>query len=154
LVCPGGPRTGSSAFGRPVRSPENPSPQPAGPRRPLDALPVFSFVRLVFSLKVLSAIEVYNPKVRADANELALEASESLGLPGVAGSDARTSLDEIGYAATLFKKPVNTQAELVKALLGKDYVPVQMGALPHLRRPGEAKQDEQQRKKKKRRWPR
>jgi hypothetical protein len=76
-------------------------------------------------------------------------------LPGVAGSDARASLDEIGYAATLFKKPVNTQVELVKALLGTDYVPVQMGALPHLRRPGEAKQEEQQRKKKKkRRWPR
>jgi hypothetical protein len=108
----------------------------------------------VKSLKLLSAIEVYNPKVRAGSNELALEASESLGLPGVAGSDARSSLDEIGYAATLFKKPVSTQAELVKALQGKDYVPVQMGTLPHLRRPGEAKQEEQQRKKKKRRWPR
>ncbi len=31
----------------PNASPENPSPQPAGPQRPLDALPVFSFVRLV-----------------------------------------------------------------------------------------------------------
>ena len=30
-----------------MRSPENPSPQPAGPQRPLDALHVFSFVRLV-----------------------------------------------------------------------------------------------------------
>jgi hypothetical protein len=45
----GASRTGSSAFGLPVRSHENPSPQPAGPQRPLDALPVFSFVRLVLS---------------------------------------------------------------------------------------------------------
>lgn len=108
----------------------------------------------VKSLKLLSAVEVYNPKVRAGANELALEAAEALSLPGVAGSDARTSLDEIGYAATLFKKAVGSQAELVKALQGRDYVPVQLGTLPHLRRPGEAKQEEQQRKKKKRRWPR
>jgi hypothetical protein len=39
-----------------VRSPENPSPQPAGPQRPLDALPVFSFVRLVLRL-VLSGLK-------------------------------------------------------------------------------------------------
>lgn len=79
----------------------------------------------VKTLKLLSAIEVYNPKARMGANELALEASESMKLPGVAGSDARTSLDEIGFAATLFKKPVNTQADLVKALLGSDDAPVQ-----------------------------
>ncbi|MDP1923065.1 MAG: PHP domain-containing protein [Myxococcales bacterium] len=123
--------------------------------RPYDKDLGFPANDYVKTLKLLSAVEVYNPKVRMGANELALEASESMKLPGVAGSDARASLDEIGYAATLFKKPVNTQVELVKALLGTDYVPVQMGALPHLRRPGEAKQEEQQRKKKKkRRWPR
>lgn len=107
----------------------------------------------VKSLKLLSAVEVYNPKVRAGANELAIEAAEALKVPGVAGSDARASLDEIGYGATLFMKPVNTQAELVKALAGRDYFPVQMGELPHLQRPGAAKEAELK-KKKKRRWPR
>lgn len=108
----------------------------------------------VKSMKVLSAVEVYNPKVRAGANELAIEAAESLKLPGVAGSDARGSLDELGYGATLFTKPVNSQAELVKALAGRDYYPVQMGELPHLQRPGAAKEAELKKKKKKRRWPR
>lgn len=109
----------------------------------------------VKSLKLLSAVEVYNPKVRPGANELALEAAAALQVPGVAGSDARGSLDELGYAATLFKAPVQTQAELVKALSGRDYYPVQMGELPHLRQPGAAKADELKvRKKKKRRWPR
>lgn len=108
----------------------------------------------VKSMKVLSAVEVYNPKVRAGANELAIEAAEALKLPGVAGSDARGSLDEIGYGATLFTKPVNSQAELVKALAGHDYFPVQMGELPHLQRPGAAKEAELKKKKKKRRWPR
>ena len=109
----------------------------------------------VKSLKLLSAVEVYNPKVRPGANELAIEAATSLGVPGIGGSDARGSLDEIGYAATIFMKPVNTQAELVKALQGKDYYPVQMGELPHLQRPGAAKESElKAKKKKKRRWPR
>ena len=105
--------------------------------------------------KLLSAVEVYNPKVRAGANELALEAAAALQVPGVAGSDARGSLDEIGYAATLFPRAIASQAELVKALAGKDYYPVQMGELPHLQRPGDAKASElKAKKKKKRRWPR
>lgn len=108
----------------------------------------------VKALKLLSAVEVYNPKVRAGANELAIEAAEALKLPGVAGSDARGSLDEIGYGATLFTRPVNSQADLVKALSGRDYFPVQMGELPHLQRPGAAKEAELRKKKKKRRWPR
>ena len=51
-------------------------------------------------------------------------------------------------------KPVNTQADLVKALAGR-HDPVQMGELPHLQRPGDAKTAElKAKKKKKRRWPR
>jgi predicted metal-dependent phosphoesterase TrpH len=108
----------------------------------------------VKTLKLLSAVEVYNPRVRLGANEAALEAAAALGLPGVGGSDARTSLDEVGYAATLFEHPVADQAALVKALAGRAYYPVQMGELPHLRRPGEARAEEARVKKKKRRWPR
>ena len=49
---------------------------------------------------------------------------------------------------------VTSQGELVKALSGRDYYPVQMGELPHLQRPGAAKEAELKKKKKKRRWPR
>jgi predicted metal-dependent phosphoesterase TrpH len=87
--------------------------------------PALDYVK---SLKLLSAVEVYNPKARA----------------------------EIGYGATIFMKPIANQAELVKALLaGRDYFPVQMGELPHLQRPGAAREAElKAKKKKKRRWPR
>ena len=71
---------------------------------------------------------------------------------GVAGSDARTSVDDVGFAATLFKKPVNSQADLVKALQSEIYFPAQMGELASLRRPGDAKAEEAKMKKKKRRW--
>ena len=123
--------------------------------RPYDkefATPALDFVK---TLKVLCAVEVYNPKARAGANELAIEAANALQVPGVAGSDARGSVDEVGYAATLFTRPIATQADFVKALLGRDYFPVQMGELPHLQRPGDARTAElKAKKKKKRRWPR
>ncbi len=120
--------------------------------RPYDksfATPALDYVK---SLKVLSAIEVYNPKVRLGANELALEAAQSMKLQGVAGSDARTGVDEIGYAATLFVKPISTQADLVNALIDGTFYPVQMGELPGLRKPGEARTEEAKQKKKKRKW--
>jgi predicted metal-dependent phosphoesterase TrpH len=90
----------------------------------------------------LSAIEGYNAKVRQLANELAVEAAESLKLPCVGGSDARSSLDEVGRGATLFKHPVKTQRDLVKALEGGECWAVQMGELPKLSRPGEAREAE------------
>lgn len=110
--------------------------------RPYDrefATPAGDFV---LTLQCLSAIEGYNPKVRQGANELAVEAAESLRLPCVAGSDTRTSLDEVGRAATLFKKDIATQADLVQALLAGEYWPVMMGELPKLGRPGEARKEE------------
>ena len=68
-------------------------------------------------------------------------------LAGMAGSDARASLDEIGFAATLFKKPIATQSELVKAILAGEMWAVQMGDIPFLGRPGEAKTAEARQKK-------
>lgn len=103
-------------------------------------------------LKCLSAVEVYNPKVRAGFNEQAVELAQTLKLPGVAGSDARGSLDELGFAATLFKEPVATQEALVQAILQGKFWPVQMGELPRLQRPGEARASDSKAKKKRRRW--
>jgi predicted metal-dependent phosphoesterase TrpH len=124
--------------------------------RPFDrefATPAGDYVK---TLNLLSAVEVYNPKVRVGANELAIEAAALLKLPGVGGSDTRGSLDELGYAATVFKNPVTSQAGLVTALREGAFHAVQMGELPHLRRPGEARAEEAKAKKarKKRRWPR
>lgn len=107
--------------------------------------PAMDYVK---TLKVLSGVEVYNPRVRAGANEMALEAAQLLKVPGTGGSDARDSLDELGYAATLFKKPIASQTELVKAILAGEMWPVQMGELPRLQRPGEAKTAEARSKKK------
>ena len=108
----------------------------------------------VKTLKFLSVVEVYNPKVRTGANEQAIEAAQLLKVSGVSGSDAKGSVDEVGYGATWFHTPVATQAELVKAILAGQMSPVQMGELPHLRRPGEAKVEEAKKKKVRRRWPR
>jgi predicted metal-dependent phosphoesterase TrpH len=95
----------------------------------------------VLGMKLLSAVEAFNPKVRPQANDLALEATETLRLPSVGGSDARASLDEVGLGATFFREPVRSQAELVERLLsGVGYWAVAAGELPRLTRPGEARE--------------
>ncbi|QSQ15524.1 PHP-associated domain-containing protein [Myxococcus landrumensis] len=106
--------------------------------RPFDrdsAHPAMDYVR---SLNVLSAVEGYNARVKQTANDLAVEAAEALKLPCTGGSDARSSLDEVGRGATFFKNPVTTQAQLVAELLKGDFWPVMAGELPRLTRPGEA----------------
>src|SRR5690606_32447679 len=101
-----------------------------------------------WSSDVCSSDLAFNPLVRAQANELALEAAEKLGLPGTAGSDARASLDEVGMGATFFAEPVNSQAELVERLLsGRGFWPVAVGTAPKLGRPGEAREKQRAAKK-------
>jgi hypothetical protein len=97
--------------------------------------PPMDFIR---SLNVLSAVEGYNAKVKQTANDLAVEAAEALKLPCTGGSDARGSLDEVGRGATLFKRAINTQEQLVAELLKGEFWPVMAGELPRLTRPGEA----------------
>jgi len=104
------------------------------------------------TLDLLSGIEGYNPKVRATANDMAVEVAEAMKLPCVAGSDARDSLDEVGRAATLFKSPIKTQQELVTALLaGTDFWAVAVGEIPRLVKPGDREKDSKRGKKGKRR---
>jgi hypothetical protein len=119
--------------------------------RPYDKEFAYPAGDFILSLNCLSAVQTYNPKVRQSLNDLAVEAAESLKLPGIAGSDSRASLDELGRAATLFKNPVSTQAQLVQALLGNEYWPVMMAELPRLSRPGEAREAEKKGGGKKRR---
>jgi predicted metal-dependent phosphoesterase TrpH len=95
----------------------------------------------ILGLKLLSAVEGFNPKVRPQANDLAVEAAGTLGLPCVGGSDARASLDEVGLGATFFREPVKSQAELVQRLLaGSGYWSAAVGEVPRLTRPGEARE--------------
>lgn len=118
--------------------------------RPYDrdfATPALDFI---LGQKELSAVEGYNAKVRQTANDLAVEAAESLHLPCTGGSDARLSLDEVGRGATLFKAKVESQEDLVHALLGNDYWPVMVGEIPRLTRPGEGREVEKRRRKKRR----
>ena len=110
--------------------------------RPYDREIQYPAGDFILTLQGLNAVEAFNPKVRQTANELALEAAESLRLPCVGGSDARGSLEELGRAATLFRKPIGTQEELVQALLEGECWAVMMGELPKLTRPGEARDSE------------
>jgi predicted metal-dependent phosphoesterase TrpH len=96
----------------------------------------------VLSAPGLAAVEGYNARVRQPANDLAVEAAEKLKLPCIGGSDARLALDEVGRGATLFKRPVGSQAELLVALQGHEYWPVMVGDLPRLGRPGEGREPE------------
>ena len=109
----------------------------------------------VLTLGTLDAVQGYNARVRQSANDLAVEAAEQLKLPCVGGSDARSSLDEVGFGATFFKAPVTSQAHLVQVLQSRaGFWAVQMGDLPRLLRPGEGREQERQAKKakKRRRW--
>ena len=103
----------------------------------------------VLSLQTLSAVEGYNAKLRQTVNDLAVEAADSLRLPCVGGSDAR-AMDEIGRGATLFKDPIATQSDLVRALQGKNYWAVMVGELPRLTRPNEARIEEAKKGKRRR----
>jgi predicted metal-dependent phosphoesterase TrpH len=105
----------------------------------------------ILSQSGLCAVEGYNARVRPQANELALEAAERLKLPCIAGSDARSSLDEVGWGATLFKRAIGSQGELVDALLEGSFWPVMVGELPPLGRPGAAREAEAKRGKRRRR---
>lgn len=91
------------------------------------------------SLELLCGVEAFNARVRQPANDLALEAASAMKLPCVGGSDARANLDEVGRGATLFKREIKTQKELVAALLAREFWPVMVGDLPPITRPGEMK---------------
>jgi predicted metal-dependent phosphoesterase TrpH len=106
--------------------------------RPYDRDSYNAPMDFIRSLNLLSAVEGYNAKVKQPANDLAVEAAEALKLPCTGGSDARGSLDEVGRGATLFKRPIATQEQLVAELLKGEFWPVMVGELPRQTRPGEA----------------
>ncbi|MGF1508501.1 MAG: PHP-associated domain-containing protein [Myxococcota bacterium] len=69
----------------------------------------------LFSLQGLVACEVANGQLSEIANDLALEAATNMDMPCV-GSSSALGTEGLGTAATLFRYPVATEAELCDAL--------------------------------------
>jgi len=85
---------------------------------------------VIFTLDGLSAIEGLESRRRSAANDLAVEAADHMGLPCVGASGARDSVDEIGKAATLFRDPVRTEADLAAQLKAGTVFCVAIGVTP------------------------
>ncbi len=71
----------------------------------------------------VDGVEVLNGKVTEKENGFAASVAETLRLPGTGGSDAHLA-SEVGHYATRFSTPIQTEAELIRALASRDYVPV------------------------------
>lgn len=87
----------------------------------------------IFTLKDrLAALEGLNARKRGGVNDLAVEASEHMGLACVGGSGAMAGLDEVGKAATWFKDGVDSHEALLGALRSGQFFPVGAGRPPPL----------------------
>jgi hypothetical protein len=84
----------------------------------------------IFTLDGLSAIEGLNGRRKGPANDLAVEAADHMNLPCTGASGALGSLDEVGKAATLFKEPVASEADLVRQLRAGTVFCVAIGVTP------------------------
>jgi PHP domain-containing protein len=123
-------------FPKPETAPEPVQLWGSNREKPWSAAECLPKVRSLGGL--VCAVEGYNARVKQMANDLAVQAAEMLKVPCTGDSDARATVDEVGYGATFFKNPIQTQAQLVAALLAGDFYPVMAGELPRLTRPGEA----------------
>lgn len=84
----------------------------------------------IFTLDGLAAVEGLHARKRGPANDLAVEAADHMNLPCVGGSGAFGSLDEVGKAATLFRRPVTGEASLVAQLRAGEVYCVAVGVTP------------------------
>jgi len=91
---------------------------------------------VILKLEGLSAVEGLNAGRSGGVNDLAVEAADHMGLPCTGGSGVKASLGEMGSAATLFRDPVRTEADLVAQLRAGAVFCVSIGAPP---RPAETR---------------
>ncbi|ABS25588.1 PHP domain-containing protein [Anaeromyxobacter sp. Fw109-5] len=84
----------------------------------------------IFTIDGLAAIEALNASVKGPANDLAVEAADHMSLPCTGASGAHASLDAIGKAATLFRDPVASEADLVAQLRAGTVFCVAIGVSP------------------------
>lgn len=72
------------------------------------------------SFELVNAIEVLNYACTEKENQLAQEAAQVLGKPGVAGSDAHT-YTEVGRCVTIFERAIRSEEELIEELRAGRY---------------------------------
>jgi len=84
---------------------------------------------VIFTLDGLHAIEGLNARRKGPANDLAIEAADHMNLPCTGASGAH-ELSEIGRAATLFRDPVASEADLVAQLRAGTVFSVAIGVSP------------------------
>ncbi len=84
----------------------------------------------IFTLDGLTAVEGLHGRKKGSHNDLAIEAADHLNLPCVGGSGALAAPGEVGTAATLFRDPVASEADLVAQLRAGTVFCVAMGVTP------------------------
>jgi predicted metal-dependent phosphoesterase TrpH len=96
---------------------------------------------VIFTLEGLAAVEGLNARCKGPANDLAIEAADHMNLPCTGASGAH-ALEEIGKAATLFRVPVRSEADLVAQLRAGAVFCVAIGVAP---RPPERRPERRER---------
>jgi hypothetical protein len=76
----------------------------------------------VLQINQLVALEALNASLQATENQMACQAALQLGIRGIGGSDAHGPT-VLGRAYTLFDHPIESEADLVQALLAGQYRP-------------------------------
>lgn len=84
----------------------------------------------IFTLDGLAAIEGLHGRKKGSHNDLAIEAADHLNLPCVGGSGALGAAAEVGTAATLFRDPVASEADVVAQLRAGTVFCVALGVTP------------------------
>jgi len=84
---------------------------------------------VIFTLDGLAAIEGLNATRKSATNDLAMEAADHMNLPCTGASGAH-DLAAIGKAATLFREPVVSEADLVRQLKAGTVFSVAIGVTP------------------------
>lgn len=84
---------------------------------------------VLFTLDGIQAVEGLNARRKGPANDLAVEAADHMSLPCTGASGAH-ELAEIGKAATLFRDPVASEADLVAQLKAGTVFSVAIGVTP------------------------
>jgi predicted metal-dependent phosphoesterase TrpH len=90
----------------------------------------------IFMVDGLSAIEGLNARRKGPVNDLAVEAADHMNLPCTGASGALDATDEIGKAATLFRDPVSSEADVVQQLRAGTVYCVAIGVTPGAAEPG------------------
>jgi predicted metal-dependent phosphoesterase TrpH len=99
---------------------------------------------VIFTLDGLAAVEGLNAARKSATNDLAMEAADHMNLPCTGASGAH-ELSAIGKAATLFREPVASEADLVAQLRAGTVFAVAIGVTPGASERAEAPHERRER---------